>query len=162
MEKDSHVKRVSTPGQDDLSNSDEGGYLTDEAVEDVQQQVLRELKKINPRLEVMEDQVASSRSQSRRPRTDKLSTRSKHSGSSCKTSNCTILRDGSESSDDEIDLPELSSLRSSKSIQKRVDKAVAGLQKQQAQGNDKNSKIKKKGGGGACRCCGPETSCLAP
>ena len=25
MEKDSHVKKVSTPGQDDLSNSDEGG-----------------------------------------------------------------------------------------------------------------------------------------
>ena len=39
-EKDSQVKRVSTLGQDDLSNSEACSYLKDETVEDAQQKVL--------------------------------------------------------------------------------------------------------------------------
>ena len=153
-------KRVSTPGQDDPRNSEEGGYLKDEAVEDVQQKVLNEVKKINTRLNVVEEQVAGSKSQGRRPRTDKLSTGSKASVSACKNNKCNLYSDSSESSDDDLDLPELSSLRSSKSIQKRINKAVAGLQKQQVQGNDQNSKIKSKRRAG-CRGRGPESSLLA-
>ena len=148
VEKDSQVKRVSTPGQDDPSNSEEGSYLTDEALEDVQQKVLNELNKINTWLNVVEEQVTGSRIQGRRPRTDKLSTGSKASVSACKNNICNLYSDRSESSDDDLDLLELSRLRSSKSIQKRIDKAVAGLQKQQVQGNDQNSKIKPKRGRG--------------
>ena len=74
VEKDLQVKRVLTPDQDDLSNSEEGGYLTDEAVEDIQHKVLSELQKINTRLDAVEEKVASLRSQGGRTQTDKLST----------------------------------------------------------------------------------------
>ena len=111
------VKRAEAPGHQDHSDS---GEVSDSSEEEgavgqaVNLQILTELKKMNKRLNVVESQVADSKKGSRKKaRTDhKLST----------VKNCSYEHkrvkgsESSDSSDQESDIPLLSTIRFSKTI----------------------------------------------
>ena len=69
-----------------------------------------------------------------------------------------------ESSDDEIKVPPLSYIQSSKDVQKQIERSIAKLSRKQLEGNKIPHKLKSKrqGGGGGCRGYSPEKGSLAP
>ena len=127
-----------------------GGPSTSDAQATGIQQILQELQKVNQRLDAVESRTVQDRDSSRTPtKNSKLSSNQRYFKS--KTfgrSRCNELSDvDSESYDEEVDFPSLHTLRTSKTIQSRVDRSLAALGKDSdARGND-NQKIKSKRGG---------------
>ena len=139
---DCSVKRALAPGLEDQSNSEESFESTGEdSSQHVQLRILEELKKVNHRLDAVEDQVAERRQRRDSSRDTKLSTVK----TKCKKKSKIVLSESSESSDDG-EIPLLSSIRSSKAKQKQVDRSLADLEKvNSVKGNEQ--KLKSKRGG---------------
>ena len=143
VEKDSFVK--SHCGQSDTVD---GASLVDEAAgQGVQLQILAELRSMSARLEAVEGQVGQ-KDVNRKPKGLKLSscTKSKTSVKKCDSSSSEQSQN-SESSDDDTKIPELSYIRSSRDVQKQIDRSLAKLSKKQSEGNDGSKKLKSKRGG---------------
>ena len=116
----------------------------------MQQQILQQLKRVNARLDAVEDQVASTSGSRQKPYDAGLS---KLSGVShklkSKTSSVKRCSTSSErDSDGGTHLPKLSALRSSVTLQKQVDARLRDLESSQDEaGMPKSRKIKSKRGG---------------
>ena len=118
---------------------------------DVQVLILRELRKVSKRLDVveerMEDQGAAAAGSSRR-KNCKLSKNTAHDiGTTVKKNKKVTVVSSSESSDEEFQIPDLKAIRSSRPIQKKIDKKLANLQKSKHDQGNKTPKIKSKRGG---------------
>ena len=137
VEKDSSVK--SHCGQSDTVD---GASLVDEAAgQGVQLQILAELRSMSARLEAVEGQVGQKDVNSK-PK----GLKSKTSVKKCDISSSEQSQ-SSESSDDDTKIPELSYIRSSRDVQKQIDRSLAKLSKKQLEGNDGSKKLKSKRGG---------------
>ena len=115
----------------------------------VQDQILNELRKVNARLDTIEDGVAeaSASGSSKDRKKAKLSNSSvgvkKYSSKPSKW-----LTSSSDSSSDELEVPNIKSLRTSRVIQEKVDQRLAKLEQQSnIQGNFASAKVKSKRGG---------------
>ena len=127
MEKDSIVN--SCNGH---SDSERGDGLVDEAAsQGVQVQILAELKCMSARLEMVEGQVGHKESVN-----SKDKAKSQKISSSVKSKKFVKQSDSSssesskslESSDDEIKVPQLSYIQSSKEVQKQIGRSIAKLE----------------------------------
>ena len=116
----------------------------------VQDKILRELRRVNARLDTVEDRMENTSSQASSSHMDlKLSSSSLGARKSVKSKakNKVITSDSSSDSDDS-EIPNVTSLRMSRIIQKKVDERLAQLeQKSSIQGNSSSSKLKSKRGG---------------
>ena len=92
----------------------------------VQWRILGELKKVNTRLDVVENQVAEMTAPGRRTRSTStgLKTVSKYN-----KQYDSLSSDSTDGSDQEVILPDLTHIRSSKSIQWQIDQSIARLGK---------------------------------
>ena len=148
---DSHVKRAQYSSVE--SNSDHEEALEKRVSSDVQGQILKELKRMSSRLNTVEEQVVTGTStydsnhDARRSRRSKISSVVRHSKCNARTENTDSSLSENSNSDDELKLPKLSYIRSSKQIQKQIDQSLAKLGKKADGGND-SQKLKSKRGGG--------------
>ena len=105
---------------------------------------------MSARLEAVEGRVGKQKSIDNKSKTkgQKLSscTKSKKFVKQSDTSS-SESNESLESSDDEIKIPELSYIRSSKDIQRQIDRSIAKLSRKQLEGNDMSQKLKSKRGG---------------
>ena len=134
-------------GQSDTAG--ETGLVDEAAGQGVQLQILAELRSMAARLETVEEQVGQQKSVTKvKTKTHKLSSSAKlkksvnQSDTSSSESNESL-----ESSDDEVKLPGLSHIRSSKQVQRQIDRSIAKLSRNQLQGNENSQKLKSKRGG---------------
>ena len=114
----------------------------------MQQQILQQLKRVNARLDAVEDQVTSTSGSRQKPHgLSKLSSGSHKLKS--KSSSVKLHSTSSESdSDSGTNLPKLSALRSSVSLQRQVDARLRDLESSQDEaGMPKSKKIKSQRGG---------------
>ena len=156
-QKDCSVRRVSTSGQSRPSDqADDSETSEDEHPSGgLQTLILKELQRVNHRLDDMEAKVQGHRHHRKHEKDcQKLSTSkymSKNEGCSKKS---TKRKHFSDSSSDEELLPPLSVLRTSCEIQKQVDARISEIESHsKVEGND-NTKLKSKRGGGRGRCFG--------
>ena len=133
--KSRHVKRASTPGLEDQSDSEDDLDSTDGG------------SASHSRLDVVEHHVAERGQQQRQEGKKDSHKLSKVSQIKSDGLKCNDSSDVSDSDNDDCEIPILSTLRSSKTIQKHVNRAVADLEKSQARGKD--HVVKSKRGGGA-------------
>ena len=136
------VKRAKAPGLGgDLYCSD---VSTDEEMTgDVQVLILQQLRKVNRRLDAVEEQVAGAPGSTSAHGKDgtKLSKLKKYG--STKFSKMVV----NDSSEDELELPSLSNIRSDRGLQRKIDAKLRSLEEGQNSGNESH-KIKSKRGGG--------------
>ena len=157
--KDLFVDGPGAPGHGDLSDSS-GADSTDleEDSGDVQVRILQELQKMNSRLDVVEKQVAGKSSKSKKDTRKKLSTVGKSDKSDCKDKQKSKYVVCTDESSEDSDFPSLSDIKTSKAVQRKIDRSLANLDSSTVlQGNEHAQKLKSKrggGGGGPCRCCG--------
>ena len=111
----------------------------DNSEQNVQVLLLKELRRVNDRLGLLEDQVAAGSSTEHKDR-QKLSKTTKS-----KTKQ-PVYSDSTCSSDSEQELPTLSEIRSSRSIQKKVDGRIEKLDSKLVR-EGKHQNIKSKRGG---------------
>ena len=109
----------------------------DNSEQNVQALLLKELRRVNDRLGLLEDQVAAGSSSEHKDR-QKLSKTTKTKQAVYSDSTC--------SSDSEQELPTLSEISSSRSIQKKVDGRIEKLDSKLVR-EGKDQKIKSKTGG---------------
>ena len=163
--KDLLVKKALASGQLDLSGSGNDLAAAPDAQQssDLQLLILKQLQKVNDRLDHVEEQVTASRDhQLTRKDKYKLSTSARVVKKDKKFVKNKVISESSESSEDDIQLPSLSTLRSFRRVQRKVDHTMADLEsKQCSEGNSNVNKIKSKRGG-TCRCYCPKESSLAP
>ena len=120
----------------------------------VQAMILHELQRMNSRLDVVEKQVAKKSRSSKDSRgKHKLSTvcKSVKSDSKLKSKKQALCSD--ESSDD-LDFPSMIDIKSSKAVQKKIDRSIDNLDStHMPQGNDHAQKLKSKRGtcGSSCK-----------
>ena len=148
--KDLHVKKALASGQLDLSGSGNDLAATPDAhqTSDLQLLIPKQLQKVNDRLDHVEEQVTASRDhQLTRKDKHKLSTSARLVKKDKTFLKNKVISESSESSEDDMQLPSLSTLRSSKRIQRHVDHTMADLEsKQCSEGNSNVNKIKSKRG----------------
>ena len=125
----------------EVSSEDEG---TDQVSTDIQSQILQELQKVNARLDAVEGRVAAGHQQTamQGQKDTKLST------SKCCVKKSKKVVVTTDSSSDESDIPDISALRSSRELQRKVNRRLSKLEKSSASQGKSGSKIKSKGGGG--------------
>ena len=130
----------SSEASSEASSGDEG---TDQASTALQSQILKELQRVNARLDAVEDRVAAGHQQAAAQghKDFKLST------SKCSRKESKRVVVTSDSSSDESDIPDISSLRSSRELQKKVDHRLSKLEKSSVSQGKSGSKIKSKRGG---------------
>ena len=133
-------------GQSDTAG--EMGLVDEAAGQWVQFQILAELRSMAARLETVEEQMGQQKSVTKvKTKTHKLSSSAKlkksvnQSDTSSSESNESL-----ESSDDEVKLPGLSHIRSSKEVQRQIDRSIAKLSRKQLEGNENSQKLKSKRG----------------
>ena len=116
-----------------------------QASSDVQLQILKELQRVNSQLDAVEEKVATGHKQTAvlGQKKAKLSTLKYQSGK--KRSKKVVVT--SDSSSDESDIPDISSLRSSRQLQMRVDQRLSKLEENSRTKGNCTSKIKSKRGG---------------
>ena len=134
QKQDCKVKRASTPGLVDQSGFEDDSDSTDGGSTSLQVKILDELKKVSSRLDAVENQVAEGGQRRRRDRkkdSHKLSKVSHSKNDILKCKKCDDSSEVSDSEEDDCELPIRSTLRSSKAIQKHVDRAVADLERSQ-------------------------------
>ena len=155
VEKDSFVKSHCGHGD----TTDQRGLVEEAAGQGVQLQILAELRSMSARLKAVERQVGKQKSVDSKTKTkgQKLSscTKSKKFVKQSDTSS-SESNESLESSDDEIKIPELSYVLSSKDVQRQIDKSIAKLSRKQLQGNDMSQKLKSKRGGSRGGRCAKE------
>ena len=124
------------------SGAESGNVSTqeDNSEQNVQALLLKELRRVNGRLGLLEDQVAAGSSSQCKDK-QKLSKVTK-----TKTKQA-VYSDSTDSSDSEQELPTLSEIRSSRSIQKKVDGRIEKLDSKLVR-EGKDQTIKSKRGGG--------------
>ena len=146
QKQDFSVKRASTPGLEGQSGSEDDMESADGGSASLQFKILEEIKKVSSRLDVVEHQVAEGGQRRRQEgkKDFKLSTECKSKSDTVKCKRCNESSDSD--SDDDCEIPILSTLRSSKAIQKHVNRAVADLERSQAM-KGKDQVIKSKRGG---------------
>ena len=127
------AKRVCTPGQGDQSVVEEVNYSSEEedGRDKIETQILAELRRMNERLDDVETQVAGCSKDKTIPKKGEKLSSQKHSNQWVKEKNCKSKVDDSDSSESESDIPLLSTIRTSKSIQRQIDRAMADLEKRQ-------------------------------
>ena len=119
--------------------------LEEEEEQGVQSQILKQLQLMNKRLGEVEQQVQAKDSRHKTKDLQKLST---PTCSNCDKSKGVCYSDSKVTSSDESDVPDISYLRSSKSIQKQVDCRLSQLERgAHLQGKCNSQKIKSKRGG---------------
>ena len=144
-----HVKRASTPGLEDQSDTEDDSDSTYGGSASLQLKILDELKKVTSRLDVVEHQLAERGQRQRQEGKKDLYKISKVSQSKSDSLKCKKYdnsSDVSDSDDDDCEIPILSTIISSKAIQKHVNRAVADLERSQTV-KGKDSVIKSKKGG---------------
>ena len=118
--------------------------MTGASSDGVQFQILKELQRVNSRLDAVENQVSKKKRKSK----DIPVAWPKISNCCSSVSKKMIVKgSSSESSSDDEDIPSLSNIRASMKIQKCVDDRIAQIEKEsQSQGNDTpKNQIKKRG-----------------
>ena len=145
----SKVKGASAPGQHSTSEDEQQNQ--ERGLDgDVQILILQELRRVNSRLDTVEEQIGEkgSTSSTTQGKGHKLSKASVYNSCSvARKSKQISFSSSSESSEDDSDIPSLQTIRSSKPIQAKIDKKLTSLQKlRRDQGNDR-AKIKSKRGG---------------
>ena len=149
--KDLLVKKAFASGQLDLSGSGDDLVAAPDAQQssDLQLLILKQLQKVNDRLDHVEEQVTASRDhQPTKKDKHKLSTSARVVKKDKTFVKNKVISESSESSEDDMQLPSLSTLRSSRCVQRQVDHTMADLEsKQCSEGNNNVSKIKSKRGG---------------
>ena len=127
----------------DTEEDEEGGTSGD-----IQVKILHELQRMNSHLNVVEKQVAKKSRSSKDSRgKHKLSTVCKSVKSDSKSKSKKQVLSSDESSDDS-DFPSLSDIKSSKAVQKKIDRSIDNLDSTHIpQGNDHAQKLKSKRGG---------------
>ena len=140
---------LSSVGADCWSSPGRGVNSSEEETSvPIQNQILNELRKVNARLYAVEDRVAvaSSNGSSKDKKNAKLSSSSvgvkKHSSKSSKWLTCS-----SDSSSDELEVPSMKSLRTSRVTQQKVDQRLAKLEQQSNTQGNSTAKLKSKRGG---------------
>ena len=145
--KDLSVKKASASGQLDHSGSGEdmdtapGGHQD----ADLQLLILKQLQKVNDRLDQVEERVtASTEHQLTGKDKHKLSTSVRTAKQHETFGKNKVISESSESSEDDMQLPSLATLRSRR-VQRQVDHTMADLESKQCL--EGNGKIKSKRGG---------------
>ena len=143
LQKDCSVKKAKASG---LSRPGDHAVLTSSGDEHssggVQALILKELQRVNSRLEAVEDSMESkTHRRSRRRDSAKLSTPEHLTESCCKTKKCRKSKMSTVFSESSS----LSVLRSSKDIQKQVDERIAEIESR-SKIEGKDSKLKSKRG----------------
>ena len=139
------VKGTKVPGHSSASELEEQPKADGSCTGDVQLQILQELKRVNKRLDAVEERVEADGSGKQQNRKDftKLSRKQ----DSYFKSKCKAVY-SSDSSDEDSDFPTLSQMRMSNVVQKKIDEKISSLARtQNLQGNDQGQKIKSKRGG---------------
>ena len=151
QQKDCVVRKVLNPGQARPSDHTD----TSDASEDeppsggLEALILKELQRVNSRLDVVEATVQGHRQHRRRDKdTQKLSKTSVLSKSDSCSRKSKSSKHVSESSSDEESLPTLSTLRTSRQIQRQFDARIAEIESQSKVQGDESTKLKSKRGGG--------------
>ena len=125
------------------SSSEEEDYKT----ADTQALILKQLKKVNSRLDAVEEKIATTLT-SKRHKELKLSTCCDTIDHVSKKSSQKLRKVVSSSSSEEEDLPCLSTLRSSHQIQRKIDRRISEMQlDSKFEGRDTDLKNKSKRGG---------------
>ena len=149
--KDLFVSGPGALGHGDLSASTSADSTdTDEEAEassSVQAKILHELQRMNCRLDVVEQRVAKKSRPKKDSEKRKLSTVSKYGKSDSKLKSKKQVVCSDESSDDS-DFPSLIDIKSSRSVQKKIDRSLDNLDSTHIpKGNDHAHKLKSKRGG---------------
>ena len=125
----------------------EGDTSEDDSPQDtVQHKILKELQRVNARLDAVEDRLDNPSSGQLKPKLSSPSVCGKKSVK-CKTKASLFTTDSSSDSDDS-NIPDVNALRTSRLIQKKVDERLAQLEHHSSiQGNSTSMKLKSKRGG---------------
>ena len=141
------VKGTMVPGHSSASDQEDQPKTDGSCAGDVQVQILQELKRVNKRLDAVEERVVADGGDKQHSRKD-ISKLSKRHGF-CSKNKSKMLYSSTDSSEDDSDLPTLSEMRMSNAVQRKIDEKINSLVRtQHLQGNDQNQKIKSKKGGG--------------
>ena len=117
---------------------------------DVQVLILQELRRVNKRLDVVEEQMGAPTTSVVTSSREPVSKLSKHTAHDSKFSvkrsrTKTVMT--SDSSDNETEIPDLKVIRSSRPLQKKIDKKLASMDKEKHNQGNETPKIKSKRGG---------------
>ena len=144
-------KRALAPGSqghsDHTMNRIQDSSSEEDTTADTQVLILKQLKKVNSRLDAVEEQMATT-STSKRHKGLKLSKCSDPIDYVNKKSSRKMCKVVSSSSSEEEELPCLSTLRSSRQIQRKIDRRISEMQlDSKIEGRDIDLKNKSKRGG---------------
>ena len=148
---DSNVREVDRQPPGNLVDTQCGGPSTSQPQQAGIEKILEELQKVNRRLDVVENRAVPDREASTTPHRDfKLSSNHRQYKSRTLSKRTFNVRDDSDSEsvsgEDDVEIPPLHTIRSSKAIQGKVDHTLVALGRaQECRGNDK--KLKSKRGG---------------
>ena len=151
QQKDCFVKRVSNPGHSRPSDQADGSETSEDEHPSggLEALILKKLQRVNSRLDDVEATVQGHRQHKKNNKDcQKLSKAKyllKNESRSRKSKNSKYV---SESSSDEELLPPLSTLKTSREIQKQVDARIAEIESQSKVEGNKSTKLKSKRGGG--------------
>ena len=126
-----HVKKALASGQLDLSGSGDDLAAAPDAhqTSDLPLLILKQLQKVNDRLDHVEEQVTASRDhQLTRKDKHKLSTSARVVKKDKTFVKNKVISESSASSKDDMQLPSLSTLRSSRHVQRQEDHTMADLE----------------------------------
>ena len=135
-----------TPGATAVTHSDYDTSEEDKPQDTVQHKILKELQRVNARLDAVEDRMDNPSSSQLDPKLSSPSVRFKKSVKS--RAKARLLSSDSSSDSDDSNMPNVNSLRTSRLIQKKVDERLAQLEHHSSiQGNSTSTKLKSKRGG---------------
>ena len=115
----SKVKGTMVPEHSSASEQEEQPKADGSCAGDVQLQILQELRRVNKRLDAVEEKVATDGSDRQQHRKDNSKLSKKQD--SCSKSKCKTVY-SSDSSDEDSDLPTLLEIRMSNVVQRKIDK----------------------------------------
>ena len=146
-QKDCSVKKVSTPGHSRPNDQADGSETSEDEHPSggLQALILKELQRVNHRLDDMEARVQGHRHHRRNDKDcQKLSTSKYLLKDEGRSKKCIKSKYLSESSSDEELLPPLSVLRTSREIQKQVDARISEIESHSKVEGSDSTKFKKK------------------
>ena len=135
-----------TSGATAVTHSEYDTSEEDKPQDTVQHKILKELQRVNARLDAFEDRMDNPSSSQLDPKLSSPSVRVKKSVKS--RAKARLLSSDSSSDSDDSNMPNVNSLRTSRLIQKKVDERLAQLEHHSSlQGNSTSTKLKSKRGG---------------
>ena len=129
------------------SEEEDKAATVDPTPEAVQQLILQQLQRVNPRLDSVEERMSQVDQGAKKKDITKLSRTSLELCNKKSKSKKVPHVMSSESSSDESDLPSLSVLKSSRQVQRKVDERLAEIQNESRVEGNNTTKIKSKRGG---------------